>query len=107
MTQSLKAFYKTILFHSGSEFMVCKMEIERNVRHIYLREVLLGQGNNVVLWLDENMYNPRELTSLFQEKLDGLVKIMGSEIKVIHCLYHTRHVEMLQKQRDQFNNDLM
>ena len=56
MTQSLKAFYKTILFHSGSEFMVCKMEIERNVRHIYLREVLLGQGNNVVLWLDENMH---------------------------------------------------
>lgn len=28
-TKSLKAFYKTILFESGSEFMVCKVEEER------------------------------------------------------------------------------
>lgn len=52
-----KTFSSTILFPSGCTFMVCRTTVDEKtgIKNVYLREVLLGQGQNVVLWLDENL----------------------------------------------------
>lgn len=45
--------FRTVLFRSGTEFLVCKREQRGSVLHVYLREVNLGLGKNVVLWCDD------------------------------------------------------
>lgn len=45
----------TILFRSGTEFMVCKREQKGEVLHVYIREICLGFGKNVVLWCDDGV----------------------------------------------------
>jgi len=44
---------KTILFSSGTEFLVCKRVEKYHKVHIYLREINLGFSKNVVLWCDD------------------------------------------------------
>ena len=46
---------KTVLFPSGCEFLVCKVEKLDNgkIMHVYVREICLGLSNPVV-WLDES-----------------------------------------------------
>lgn len=46
----------TVLFRAGSEFMVCKREERDGITHIYIREVQLGFGQNVLFWLDHNVF---------------------------------------------------
>ena len=59
--QSLVDIYagKTVLFPSGSEFMVCKVDLKDNVKHIYLRNIPLGLKNEatVVFWVDEKVHS--------------------------------------------------
>ena len=45
------------MFETGSCFLVCHTALERDsgIFRVYLREVILGNGSNVVLWLDENL----------------------------------------------------
>ena len=45
---------RTVLFQSGSEFIVCKVEEKNGMTNIYLRNVQLGlsQGQTI-LWTDE------------------------------------------------------
>lgn len=47
-----KAAGGTILFPSGSQFLVCKRENVGNKINIYLRQVHLSLGHSVVLWAD-------------------------------------------------------
>lgn len=47
---------KTILFPSGSQFLVCKREIVENQLHIYLRQVNLGLGHSIMFWADEKVF---------------------------------------------------
>ena len=50
----------TILFASGSTFMVCsRVEKGRSPdgkTHIYIRQVQLGLGHNVVMWADDMLF---------------------------------------------------
>lgn len=49
----------TVIFLSQSQFMVCKKEVRDDVTHIYLRELQLGFGKHVTLWLDDTVHNIR------------------------------------------------
>ena len=43
----------TVLFKSGREFLVCKIEQKDDILHVYIRQIELGWGQNVVFWVDE------------------------------------------------------
>ena len=51
----------TIAFEAGSQFLVCNRENQMidgyNILNVYLREIQIGVGKDMVLWLDtqENM----------------------------------------------------
>ena len=45
----------TILFKSGSEFIVCKHYEKDGQHNIYIRQVNLGLGKNVDLWCDSRI----------------------------------------------------
>lgn len=49
----------TILFTSGTEFLVCKRIQVDQVTHVYLREVAIGLQKNVTLWVDHNIHQPK------------------------------------------------
>ena len=48
----------TVLFGSGSEFLVCKVETcDKNVTHVYLRNVQLGLSEQTTLmWTDDQIF---------------------------------------------------
>ena len=45
-----------ILFKTGSEFLVCKVEDIQGILHVYIRQIELGWGQNVVFWLDDHIF---------------------------------------------------
>ena len=53
--QPIDAKDGTVLFRAGTEFLVCKREQINNITHIYMREVQLGFGKNILFWLDGNV----------------------------------------------------
>ena len=57
----------TILFPSGSEFLVCKRtdDAVSGITHIYLREIQLGFAKNTVLWLSDDLEEAQ--LALFQK----------------------------------------
>lgn len=58
-----KSEKKTVVFLPQSQFLVCKKEVRDQVTHIYLRELQLGFGKHVTLWLDDTVYNTRNYKS--------------------------------------------
>jgi len=46
---------QTILFASGSEFLVCKRVEKDDKVCIFLREIKLGLNKNAVLWCDDKI----------------------------------------------------
>lgn len=53
----------TVIFLPYSEFLVCKLEkdIEKGITYIYLREIQVGLGKYVNLWLDDTLLNVRNI----------------------------------------------
>ena len=47
-----------LLFGIGCEFLVCRKEFNKfeNNWHIWLREVRTGLGQNVILWIDDEIF---------------------------------------------------
>ena len=43
----------------GTQFFVCKKQVDPNTgtTHIWLREVISGSQENVVMWIDDEVYN--------------------------------------------------
>ena len=60
-----KAIRNTILFRSGTEFLVCKREQVGDVLNVYIREINLGFGKNVVLWCDDSLFTNDNFTRLY------------------------------------------
>lgn len=63
-----------IVFPVGSQFLVCKKEFDQksNFTIIYLREVVTGSQENIVMWVDEQIFSSLDPQlqfdpSLFQE----------------------------------------
>lgn len=50
-----KMHANTVLFSSGTEFLVCKREQVGVTLHIYIREICLGFSKNVVFWCDDKL----------------------------------------------------
>lgn len=48
---------QTILFASGSEFLVCKRTEDGDKINIYLREIKLGLNKNPILWCDDKIHD--------------------------------------------------
>ena len=49
----------TILFKGGTEFLTCKRVTgEDGCEHVYIREIQLGLGQNVLFWVDDSMFEP-------------------------------------------------
>ena len=48
-----------IVFPVGSQFLVCKKEFDQksNFTIIYLREVVTGSQENIVMWVDEQIFS--------------------------------------------------
>ena len=48
----------TVLFESGTEFLVCKVEkCDQGVTHIYLRNIQLGLGDyTTMMWTDDQIF---------------------------------------------------
>ena len=51
-----------VLFPIGSQFYVCKKQLDGNTTHIWLREVVTGSQENIIMWVDDQLF-----TSLDQE----------------------------------------
>lgn len=53
------AIYDEIVFPPGAQFMVCKKEkAEGSLKMIiYLREIVTGHQENVVMWVDDQIFN--------------------------------------------------
>ena len=73
----------TVLFGSGTEFLVCKKVFnkEKNRYDIYIREVQLGLGQNVILWTDSNMFkdggeNEENIAQLIKKCWSANIKII-------------------------------
>jgi hypothetical protein len=55
-TELCKNMMRTIMFPSGTEWMVCKKVKKGKVTEIYLREVELGLGQSkTAIWCDERI----------------------------------------------------
>lgn len=49
-----------VLFNSGTEFLVCKVEQKGNIKHVYVRNINLGFSNqHTVLWVDDQVFSTR------------------------------------------------
>ena len=50
-----------MVFQAGSEFLVCKREEEliegQKILNVYLREIQLGFNKDVVLWLNDKLFD--------------------------------------------------
>ena len=79
----MKATINTIIFPSGSEFLVCKREQVLDVTHIYIREVTLGLSRNAVMWIDE---------SALMDKMNNVYKFMSTAIHDDEAETHTSYV---------------
>jgi hypothetical protein len=48
----------TILFGTGQTFLICARQSKQNGNlTVYMRQVQIGFGQNVVLWTDDNLKN--------------------------------------------------
>jgi hypothetical protein len=50
---SVKGMEHEVLFAPGSQFLVCSKSMGNGIMEIYMREVVMGNQENMVLWIDE------------------------------------------------------